>query len=701
MGFSVDQILPSLESFGLWSYWIIGLAALLEAVFVTGVFLPGTLVVDAGGILVQQGALDFFDLVWFVAIGSVVGGEFSYRLGHLLLQHVAKRRKLEDSASYRRAVRLFERYGGLALVMGRFLGPVSGLVPLAASAAGMPRRRFALWNAVSGVPYALVHVGFGFVIGHVATSFGPYASRLGIIAVVVLVAVLLLWWVVLRILRLLPFFISVLTSVAHAIRDNPDVRKWTANHPKTAAFLARRFDRTRFTGLTATVLGCAAVYILWIWCGSVFDFLMADPIVLIDTRLASLIHAFWSPDLLRLASHVTALGDWRVIALLGAAAAVLLLERRRPDLLLGLGVALAGDLVSVFLLKRIFHRPRSDLGFFTEVSGSFPSGHAGLSVAFYGFLFFILWRVKLLRAPVALVGAVTLAFFVGLSRVYLIEHYLSDVLNGWLVGAIWLLAGVAASEWWRDSRSVPKRPERSALGRIAVLGLAVISVTGAAWQIATYDKARNVPIPMQADTEFESMDRLIASGHLPGGTESVAGTALEPINAMFLARDVAAVESALTKAEWVRAADPDFATLTRAALAAWSNGADATAPVTPYFWNNLPNDLAFQKQTSDATLRKRHHIRLWRTDFANAEGLRLFVGAASFDDGLNWGVDWGLLHHIDPNVDAERDGVVADLQAAGEVTASTNVRLSQPRLGQSVAGDPWFSDGIAAVLTLR
>ena len=205
MVFSLDQILPSLESFGLWSYWIIGFASLLEAVFVTGVVLPGTLVVDAGGILVQQGALDFLDLVWFVAIGSVLGGEISYRLGRLLRARVSKRRSLEDTSSYRRAIRLFERYGGFALVLGRFLGPVSGLVPLAAAAAGMPRRRFLLWNAISGVPYALAHVGLGVLIGHFATSLGPYATRLGLFAAAVLAALLLLWWLLLRVLRLMPF----------------------------------------------------------------------------------------------------------------------------------------------------------------------------------------------------------------------------------------------------------------------------------------------------------------------------------------------------------------------------------------------------------------------------------------------------------------------------------------------------------------
>ena len=49
----------------------------------------------------------------------------------------------------------------------------------------------------------------------------------------------------------------------------------------------------------------------------------------------------------------------------------------------------------------------------------------------------------------------------------------------------------------------------------------------------------------------------------------------------------------------------------------------------------------------------------------------------------------------------ELERLVADLEASGQVVRTERIRLSEPRLGQSVAGDPWFSDGIAAVLTLR
>ena len=113
---------------------------MLEAFFLTGVVVPGTLIVDAGGVLVQRGLLDFFDLVWFVAIGSVLGSELGYWIGRLAMNRLPGRRRIGDSAAFARATRLFERRGGMALIIGRFLGPVAGLVPLAAGMAGMKRR---------------------------------------------------------------------------------------------------------------------------------------------------------------------------------------------------------------------------------------------------------------------------------------------------------------------------------------------------------------------------------------------------------------------------------------------------------------------------------------------------------------------------------------------------------------------------------
>ena len=695
MPHTLDMILPSLESLGVLAYWIIGLASALEAFFVTGVFVPGTLAVDAGGILVQQGALGFFDLTWFVAIGSVLGAEAGYWTGRLMRRGVVGRWRIEQSGAYARAERLFARRGGLALVIGRFLGPVAGLVPLAAAVAGMDRRRFLLWNIIASVPYALAHLALGYFLGDVLARFGQVSTRVALFAAAFVAALALLWWFVLRLQRLLPFVLSVGRSVLRAVAENPDVAAWSARHPNLARGLARRLDTARFGGLPASFLALVFAYILVIWLGSVFDFLTADPIVQADQRIANLVHSFWTPTLLRVFAHITALGDWRVVLPMFVAALVWLLVHRRDGLALGLGLGVAGDLLSVAALKAIFHRPRPDLAYFAEATNSFPSGHAAISVAFWGMLFYAAWRTKRLGLVTASLGATALAFAIGFSRIFLIEHYMTDVANGWLVGGLWLVVAIAVTEW--RAAAVP-------LGHPLALGLrhragalvgAVLLVSFAGWNVATYAKALNIPLETAQVRPVSDLAAMLADPGMATTTESVMGTPLEPVNVLIIARDEARLAAAMQAAGWLPAQPPSLVPLARAAWSAWTNRPYATAPVTPYFWGGEPNDLAFEKPTPDATLRQRHHVRIWRTPYLLPDGARVFVGAASFDDGF----DPGLFHHIDPNIDAERDTLAADLAGAGAAIRAP-LAVSQPRLGTSVAGDPWFTDGAATVLVL-
>ena len=693
----LDQILPSLQSLGVLAYWLIGLASLLEGFFFTGVIVPGTLITDAGGILVQRGVLDFFDLVWFVALGSVIGGEISFRVGRWMAGRLAGRFDPRSYAAFLRAEALFERRGPYALVIGRFAGPVAGFVPFAAALAAMPYRRFALWNIIGAIPFAFAHVSLGYFLGDMLSRLGTIASRILILMAVVGVTLGLLWLFVLRLRRGIPFFVSVLGSVRDGIASNPEVRSWLARHPRTTDFAAARFDRSRFAGLTATVLSLAFGYILFIYLGSVLDVLLLDPIVQVDARLASLIHAFWDPRVLRIATHITALGDWRTVTALLIGIVALLVAVNRQPLALGLSVTVLGDVVSVALLKRIFDRPRPALRYFVEHSGSFPSGHAAIAVAFYGSLCFTLWRLRLLGPVMAVLLAVSLAFLIGLSRIYLLEHYLSDVLNGYLIGALWLVIGIAFAEWQAERSGLRKSGLTVAQGwRKAALGLLLVSALGAGWVFTFYAKPLSIPAVAAAPLIATDVPALFFQGTLSAFTETIAGDPQEPINLVMTARTADDLAAAMERAGWRRADSPNIATLSRAAWAFWINQPDPNAPVTPYFWQGMPNDSAFQKPTADQTLRQRHHVRFWQTGIVTPDGDAIFVGAASFDDGMHWGVT----HHIAPDVDAERDFLASDLQATGLIGSQSRFRATQPQSGENFNGDPWFTDGNAVQMTL-
>ena len=108
--------------------------------------------------------------------------------------------------------------------------------------------------------------------------------------------------------------------------------------------------------------------------------------------------------------------------------------------------ALATTSVGKLLIGR--HRPEIELDV-TVVTSSFPSGHATAAVAVYGFLAYAIARVLPSireRFEVAYWTAI-LILLIGLSRILLGVHFLTDVIGGLLVGGFWLLIGFTIAEW--------------------------------------------------------------------------------------------------------------------------------------------------------------------------------------------------------------------------------------------------------------
>lgn len=105
-------------------------------------------------------------------------------------------------------------------------------------------------------------------------------------------------------------------------------------------------------------------------------------------------------------------------------------------------VVALSSLLLMFILKSIFHRDRPLIPLLEAAKGySFPSGHATMSITFYGLMIYIVWHY-IKRTWLKWTLTVLLVFlivFIGVSRVYLRVHYPSDVLAGFCVGLMWLL----------------------------------------------------------------------------------------------------------------------------------------------------------------------------------------------------------------------------------------------------------------------
>ncbi|MBC7873387.1 MAG: phosphatase PAP2 family protein [Ferruginibacter sp.] len=103
------------------------------------------------------------------------------------------------------------------------------------------------------------------------------------------------------------------------------------------------------------------------------------------------------------------------------------------------------SLALMFILKNFFGRQRPDIPLIKEVHGlSFPSGHALMSVTFYGLLIHIVWNTvkrKWLKWTL-IVLLVLLILIIGFTRIYLRVHYPSDVFAGFATGFLWLVTSL-------------------------------------------------------------------------------------------------------------------------------------------------------------------------------------------------------------------------------------------------------------------
>ena len=101
------------------------------------------------------------------------------------------------------------------------------------------------------------------------------------------------------------------------------------------------------------------------------------------------------------------------------------------------------------LIKYIVQRPRPDIFQLTHASGfSFPSGHSMTSIAFYGYLLYLLFKNEKNKNKRIIYSSllIILVLLIGLSRIYLGVHYLSDVIAGFLLAFIYLVFFIKISE---------------------------------------------------------------------------------------------------------------------------------------------------------------------------------------------------------------------------------------------------------------
>jgi membrane-associated protein len=188
----VDRYLLELVAdYGIWIYAILFLIVFAETGLVVTPFLPGDSLLFATGALAATGVLNLWLVAVLLLTAAVVGDAVNYSVGRSAGLRIIELARTDprwgrwvNPAYIARAHEFFERRGGKAIVLGRFVPIVRTFVPFVAGVAEMSYPSFALYNVTGAIAWVGICLGAGYLFGNVPVVKDNFALvALGIVVV--------------------------------------------------------------------------------------------------------------------------------------------------------------------------------------------------------------------------------------------------------------------------------------------------------------------------------------------------------------------------------------------------------------------------------------------------------------------------------------------------------------------------------------
>jgi len=187
---TLDQTLASIAGqYGPWLYALVFVIIFAETGLVVFPLLPGDSLLFISGTVVATAGLNVHVLVALLIVAAVLGDSLNYSIGRYIGPRVFDK---PDSRWFRqdhlrRTQAFYDRYGGVTIIIGRFVPIVRTFAPFLAGVAGMSYRKFLSYNIVGGVLWISSLVYAGYLFGNI-----PWVKKnLSLIVVAIVVVSLI------------------------------------------------------------------------------------------------------------------------------------------------------------------------------------------------------------------------------------------------------------------------------------------------------------------------------------------------------------------------------------------------------------------------------------------------------------------------------------------------------------------------------
>lgn len=535
----MEYIQPYLDFFTQhpgWAIAIVFLIAFGEALLIIGLFVPSTAVLVGAGMLVGTGHLQFWPVFAATASGAILGDQLSYWAGRLFGERLKTLWPLNRyPVLVARGEDFVRKHGGKSIAIGRFVPGVKAVVPGIVGMFGMGQVYFAVINVSSGLFWTLAHVLPGMLFGQVLAMAGELSDRLLIVLLVLLVLVAVAGW-------LIRLFIGGLGPIIERGQDR--FAAWAEQQPgrfwpRIGAVMSPAHPGSLSIILFAALAVTALIAFIHIM-SSVFG---QSALIDADLSVHNMMQGLRNSPGDEIMTMVTMLGDGVVMGIVGITIVLWLVWRREWRVAVAAFATILAARIFVPWMKLWLQRPRPvELTGLPEVF-SFPSGHTTFATVTLGVLAVLVTHgLRSWSKAVVFSGVGIAVIAIAYSRIYLGAHWMSDVLGGFLFGAVMIAAFGIAIE------AVPSR-------RIQPIGLSIavlLAFTVAGTFHISRDYAANAEIyaPREAIILYDKDQWETGSwASLPRRRIDLSGRSEEKFSAQW-AGDLSPLDEALAKDNW-------------------------------------------------------------------------------------------------------------------------------------------------------
>jgi undecaprenyl-diphosphatase len=461
---NLDKLVEDLsKSLGSWTYLLVGGLAFLETGAFVGLVAPGEFTVMLGGAVASYGDISLPLIIAVTWLSAFAGDSVSFLLGaHLgrefLVKHGERVRITPERLH--KVEEYFARYGGRTILIGRFIGLVRALAPFIAGSSRLPYRNFAPYSILGTGLWAIALILIGYFFARSLNRVTDIVGK-GLVVFGIVVGVVVALVVAYRFLREPENRRRVVAEMEKRRALRPLLHLARRLRPQFA-FIWRRLTPgglgLEFTTLLS-VLSVGLFVLIAYW-----SVVAGDPGPTPGDRTAlDVSHDLQANWLTDVAKAVTQLGSgWVTIPLAVAVAIALAAWRRWMEFwVLVIGMTLTVALVPE--IKGLTDRPRPPDPLISVGGSAFPSGHAAHATLYTWLAVTLALRLVpgITRRSMVIAAGIVLTVLIGLTRVYLRVHWLSDVSSAWALGLSCFSAVAAVVLVVAHIRDNPRRHGRA------------------------------------------------------------------------------------------------------------------------------------------------------------------------------------------------------------------------------------------------